>query len=181
MAVECAETDEGRSTSLSRAAICQAQKDDQNIGPVIDCKQSDKRPVGQQLKSFSAQSKCLLCDWEKLSLDGDGILHRKTATRTQLVLPEKYKTTVLRQLHDEMGHQGVERTTSLVRDRFFWPHMQREIEHYVSRSCTCPKQKKPRRETRAPLTSIVTTQPFESVSIDFLHLDKCKGGYEYIL
>ncbi|KAF7710853.1 hypothetical protein HF521_009725, partial [Silurus meridionalis] len=128
-----------------------------------------------------AQSRCLLRDWEKLSFDGDGILHRKTATKTQLVLPEIYKSTVMRQLHNNMGHQGVERTTSLVRDRFFWPHMQREIEHYVTQNCTCLKQKKPCRETRAPLTPIVTTQPFELVSIDFLHLDKCKGGYEYIL
>lgn len=58
--------------------------------------------------------------------------------------------------------------------------MQRETEQYVM-SCTCLKQKKPSRETRAPLTNIVTTQPFELVSVDFLHLDKCKGGYEYIL
>lgn len=181
MALGCVGTDEGTLTPFSRAEICQAQKEDLNIGPVIDCKQSDQRPVGQQLKSFSAQSKRLLIEWDKLRLDGEGILHRKTATRIQLVLPEKYKTTVLRQLHDDMGHQGVERTTSLVRDRFFWPHMQREVETYMSQCCACLKQKKPCRETRAPLNSIVTTQPFELVSIDFLHLDKCKGGYEYIL
>lgn len=49
-------------------------------------------------------------------------------------------------------------------------------------SCTCLKRKrKPSRETRAPLKNIVTTQPFELVSVDFLYLDKCKGGYEYIL
>lgn len=30
-------------------------------------------------------------------------------------------------------------------------------------------------------TPIVTTQPFELVSIDFMHLDRCAGGYEYIL
>lgn len=80
-----------------------------------------------------------------------------------------------------MGHQGVDRTLSLIRDRFFWPQMRDEIEHYVTRVCACLKQKKPSREIRAPLTNIVTTHPFELVSIDFLHLDKCKGGYEYIL
>ena len=59
--------------------------------------------------------------------------------------------------------------------------MQKEIEHYVARTCTCLKQKTPCKETWAPLTSIVTTQPSELVSIVFLHLDKCAGGYEYIL
>lgn len=63
------ETDEGTSSSFSRATICQEQRDDKNIDPIIGCKQSNKRPVGQQLKPFSAQSKCLLRDWEKLSLN----------------------------------------------------------------------------------------------------------------
>lgn len=122
MATGCPDTDEDMPTPLSRAALCQAQKDDKDIGPIA-CKKSNERPVGQQLKSLGARSRCLLCDWEKLSFDRDGILHRKTVTRTQLVLPEIYKSTVIRQLHNDMGHQGVERTTSLVRDRFFWPHM----------------------------------------------------------
>ncbi len=56
-----------------------------------------------------------------------------------------------------------------------------EIEHYVAKSCQCLKQKKPCRETRATLVNIKTTQPFVLASVDFLHLDKCKGGYEYIL
>uniref|UniRef100_A0A3B5AJZ5 Integrase catalytic domain-containing protein n=1 Tax=Stegastes partitus TaxID=144197 RepID=A0A3B5AJZ5_9TELE len=59
--------------------------------------------------------------------------------------------------------------------------MQSDVEHYVTRVCTCLKQKKPCHDTRAPLTNIVTTQPFELVCIDFLHLDRCRGGYEYIL
>lgn len=52
---------------------------------------------------------------------------------------------------------------------------------YVPLSCSCVKSKKPSKETRAPLTNIVTTQPFELVSVDVLHIDKCSGGYEYIL
>lgn len=181
LSAQCKDIKKSKHQPLLPAEICQAQKEDKNIGPVIECRQLNERPDKKQLKSFSAQSKRLIREWEKLTLDDDGILYQKTATRTQLVLPEKYKATVLKELHDDMGHQGVDRTTSLVRERYFWPHMQQDIEHYVARSCSCLKQKKPSREARAPLTNIVKTQPFELISIDYLHLDKCAGGYEYIL
>lgn len=59
--------------------------------------------------------------------------------------------------------------------------MQADIEYYVTKTCICLKQKKPCHETRAPLTNMVSTQPFELISIDFLHLHRCKGGFEYIL
>ncbi|KAK3525684.1 hypothetical protein QTP70_004904 [Hemibagrus guttatus] len=135
----------------------------------------------QQWRSVNSPAKVLLREWEKLKLDDHGVLFRQTSQRKQLVLPTQLKRTVLREMHDEMGHQGLDRTTSLIRDRFFWPYMQKDIENYVLRTCCCIKQKKPCRETRAPLKNIKTTHPFELVSIDFLHLDKCKGGYEYIL
>lgn len=71
-------------------------------------------------------------------------------------------------------------STSLIWERFFWPRMQCDIDHYVLRTWSCIKQKKPCRETSAPLKPIITTYPFEFVSVDFLQLEKCKGGYEYI-
>ncbi len=80
-----------------------------------------------------------------------------------------------------MGHLGAERVLNLIRDQFHWPHMQREVEHYVTHVCRCLRSKRPNRVTRAPLTNITTTYTFEVVSIDFLYLEKCKGGYEYIL
>lgn len=161
--------------------IRKAQHDDDNIGPIIQFKMEDKRPTGHGLKSLSAQSKCLLRSWEKLVMGDDGILPRKTATYMQLVLPAKYKQQVLTELHNNMGHQGFDRTMSLIRERFYWPRMHHDVDHYITKVCTCLKQKKPCKETRAPLQNIVTTHPFELVSIDFLHLDKCTGGYEYIL
>uniref|UniRef100_A0A8C7X5J0 Gypsy retrotransposon integrase-like protein 1 n=1 Tax=Oryzias sinensis TaxID=183150 RepID=A0A8C7X5J0_9TELE len=80
-----------------------------------------------------------------------------------------------------MGHLGVERVLHLIRERFYWPHMQEDVEHYVTRVCRCLKNKRPNKPVKAPLMNIVTTYPFELVSIDFLHLEKCKGGFEYIL
>ncbi len=43
------------------------------------------------------------------------------------------------------------------------------------------KQKPLRLKTRAPLQPIITSSPFELVSIDFIHFEKSSGGYEYIL
>ena len=80
-----------------------------------------------------------------------------------------------------MGHLGAERVIHLARERFYWPHMQRDIEHHVTRVCRCLKQRKPNRQTREPLHNIVTTAPFEMVSIDFVHLERSVGGYEYML
>ncbi len=174
------EENEGLPNPLSKEEIRQAQKDDKDIRVISEHLQAGSRPP-QQWRSVNSPAKVLLRDWEKLKLDEHGILFRQTSQRKQLVLPAQFKRTVLKEMHDEMGHQGLDRTTSLIRDRFFWPYMQKDIENYVLRTCSCIKQKTPCRETRAPLKNIKTTHPFELVSIDFLHLDKCKGGYEYIL
>jgi hypothetical protein len=37
------------------------------------------------------------------------------------------------------------------------------------------------RHTVAPLQPIVTTAPFQLISIDFVHLEQSYGGYQYIL
>ncbi|KAJ0022377.1 hypothetical protein NQD34_009867 [Periophthalmus magnuspinnatus] len=179
--VQQGESAEASLAPIPKEQLSRVQKTDPVISPVLQCKQTDSKPLARELKTFNPKIKCLFREWDKLVLDTDGILYRTTSVRKQLVLPEQFKKTVLEELHNNMGHQGVDRTVSLVRDRFFWPYMQADIEHYVTKVCSCVKQKKPNRETRAPLTNIVTTQPFELVCIDFLHLDKCKGGYEYIL
>lgn len=181
MSVTQGESADTSITPIPKDQLCEAQKSDPVISPVLQCKQSGIKPPTKELRTFGPKTKCLFREWDRLTLDTDGLLYRTTSTRKQLVLPEQYKNTALQELHNNMGHQGVDRTASLVRDRFFWPYMQSDIEHYVTKTCTCIKQKKPSHDTRAPLTNIIATQPFELVCIDFLHLDKCKGGYEYIL
>ena len=118
---------------------------------------------------------------EKLSVDPDGILRRRNGEYTQLVLPRKFRRQVFKELHEEMGPLGAERTVHLARQWFCWPHMQRDTEYFISNKCQCIKQKRPTLPTRDPLKPVFTTAPFEMVSIDFLHLEHSSGGYEYIL
>ena len=80
-----------------------------------------------------------------------------------------------------MGHLGAERVCALARDRFYWPQMSKDITHFVRNVCTCLKDKPPTLKRTAVLQPIKSSYPFELVSMDFVHLEKSKGGYEYIL
>ncbi|KAI8480643.1 hypothetical protein Bbelb_416550 [Branchiostoma belcheri] len=80
-----------------------------------------------------------------------------------------------------MGHLGADRVVCLARQRFYWPKMQRDIVEYCTSKCQCIKRRKPNIPDKAPLTNIITTEPLQLVSIDYVHLERSKGGYEYIL
>lgn len=80
-----------------------------------------------------------------------------------------------------MGHLGVDRVVNLARQRFYWPGMQKDIEFFITNVCKCIIQKNPTVHSRAPMCHVPATAPFEMISIDYLHLEKSRGGYEYIL
>uniref|UniRef100_A0A8C2HM53 Gypsy retrotransposon integrase-like protein 1 n=1 Tax=Cyprinus carpio TaxID=7962 RepID=A0A8C2HM53_CYPCA len=163
---------------IPKEVLRKAQEEDPEIREAVTYLKMKPRPVN---RSQGRELRGLMRERAKLYLDEHGLLFRKTATRDQLVLPRTYHELVYKELHQDMGHLGAERVLNLIRDRFYWPHMQKEVEHFVTRVCSCLRSKRPNKLTRAPLVNITTTYPFELVSIDFLHLEKSKGGYEYIL
>uniref|UniRef100_A0A3P9KJ86 Gypsy retrotransposon integrase-like protein 1 n=1 Tax=Oryzias latipes TaxID=8090 RepID=A0A3P9KJ86_ORYLA len=165
---------------IPKADLRLAQQEDPVIGEVLKFVTTNEWPKG----GTHAHNKgigTLTRQKQKLYVDKEGLLYRKTSNRSQLLLPKKFHKLIYKELHEDIGHLGVERVLTLIRDRFYWPRMQKDIEHYVTQGCSCLKNKRPNKPTRAPLINITTTYPFELVSVDFLHLEKCKGGYEYIL
>ena len=45
----------------------------------------------------------------------------------QFVVPPKYRKRALELVHDEFGHLGIDRTTSLMQGQFYWPHMVEDV------------------------------------------------------
>lgn len=166
--------------TISEQDLKTAQEQDSVLGKVRNYIATKQWPQSKG-KGRHDDLTVLTKERKKLYIDNNGLIYRKTAAGSQLLLPKTFHPLVYKELHEEMGHLGVERTLTLIRERFYWPHMQRDVDHYVTKVCSCLKRKRPNKPTRAPLTNIVTTHPFELVAIDFLHLEPSKGGYEYIL
>ena len=172
---------DGCRLSIGNDVILRAQKEDLSVGKVRSFKLEGRRPSIQDAKNELPNTKTLLRQWHKLKIGKDGLLRRESGPYTQLVLPRKFLPTVYKELHQDMGHLGAERVVQLARERFYWPNMEREITHFVTNVCGCLKQRRPARPTCAPLCNITTCSPFELISIDYMHLEKSSGGYEYIL
>ena len=114
----------------------------------------------------------------------DGILYRDVnfneKLQHQLVLPQSLVSTVLEALHNDMGHPGKDRTLSLVRERFYWAGMIKDVENHINTCGRCLRRKTPTNQ-RAPLVSITTNSPLELVCMDYLTLEPSKGGIQNIL
>ena len=143
--------------------------------------------VEEHRKSKKEQLRNPLNTWfinnfEKFKLI-DGILYRVINTNgelvRQLVVPEICIATVMTSLHNDMEHQGRDKTLSLVKDRFVWNGMTRDVETWITNCNRCihVRRKKPTNE-RAALINIESSQPLELVCMDYLSLERSNGGYE---
>jgi len=172
--------DDNNRPHIDRELLISDQVNDTIVGPVYKLVKSKTRPSKEEWKLLSKKSKLLIQQYKKLRIENE-LLYRITTSNIQLVLPQQYHNLVYKELHNNMAHLGSDRVTDLARQRFYWPKMQKDIEFYVRKQCKCIRSKKPNREDRAPLVPIISTYPFEIISIDYLHLDRSRGGFEYVL
>ena len=169
-------------TALSTQDWNKAQAEDKSISFVVDRLIVGEKPTTAEAENENIDKRYLY-NWENYRLM-NGLLYRETTMNDekieQLVIPSHLAEIIFRSYHDDLGHQGRDRTTSLIRRRFFWPGMNAYIKAMVQQCERCIRRKKtPIRATE--LVNITSSFPMELVCIDFLKLDRSKGGYEDVL
>ena len=115
---------ENKKSHFETIDILQAQLDDKSIQRVIELKKSNSKPDSQQRSLESKETRLLLYEWDKLNFSPDKIPTRQCVNKSQVILPSALRPLVFRELHNNMGHLGVERVLCLAEDRFYWPHIE---------------------------------------------------------
>uniref|UniRef100_A0A8C6PSX4 Gypsy retrotransposon integrase-like protein 1 n=3 Tax=Nothobranchius TaxID=28779 RepID=A0A8C6PSX4_NOTFU len=156
----------------NHADLVSLQRKDPTIGRVIQLLMTDNKPPTDTIAEPPVVLN-LLREWKRFEFQNDLLYRRRQLgpeTSLQLVLPDSLRSTVMQSLHDDMGHLGVERTTDLIRSRFYWPRMASDIEIKV-KTCERCIRRKALPDKAAPMVSITTTRPMELVCMDFLSIE----------
>ena len=162
------------------------QRLDPNLGVIIRLIESGQLTKRKLQGKDSSEVKSFLRNKKSLKLVKD-VLYRKsfsdnsTSKKTlwQLVVPKLFRERALLGCHDDVGHQGILGTLSLLRERFYWPGKQEEATQHVLKCSRCLRRKTPPQV--APLQPILVTQPLELVHMDYLSLEPSKGNIENVL
>lgn len=119
--------------------------------------------------------------WDKFEIRDGVLVHRATIQDEvvyRTVIPVHRRGQILRGVHDDIGHPGSERMANLLRLRYFWPGMIKDVSSWVETCGRCVRRKK--LPDRAPLHPMTASYPFELVSMDFMKLERSEG-YEQVL
>ena len=161
------------------------QQEDPILGLVHKYVTACKKPKTlaiTKIKSKAVRKYLLQFEWLTLQ---KGVLHwlyiNNNVEYHQLILPIKYQAQVLTLLHDGQGHQGLERTLALCRERFYWNTMFQDVTNYVKTCPWCQTVKGDYTDPKTKPATIIANNPMDLLYIDFTKVDPSKSGKENIL
>lgn len=162
------------------------QAADPTISAFLPFWYQQRMPSQAEKEVLPLQTRGLLRQWDRI-VHMNGLLYRRFFRPDggeevhQLLLPEGLKGEVLQQLHQNHGHQGIERTTELVRQRCYWPGMGQDIKKWCQQCGRCTLAKHPQPQARAPMGHLLASMPNQVLAIDFSFLEPSGDGREQVL
>ena len=168
------------------ADIRALQEADPLVSEVLVFWRRQAKPTPAERPQVSKPAMALLHQWDRL-VEREGVLHRQVfqshggSESFQLILPAVLKHETLTRLHQEHGHQGIDRTTDLVRQRCYWPGMSADIKRWVQECERCQVAKDSGSVPHSFMGHLLASEPNEIVAIDFTLLEPSRNGVENVL
>ena len=172
-------------SQITPEQMAEYQRVDNQIGPIIPWVQEGKVPPKSVLyKVKSKTCRKLYFQFDRFVLK-KGVLHRlyihEDMEYHQLVLPQRLHNKVLGLVHDNMGHQGVERTLELLRERVYWPTMAADATKWVSQCTRCQVAQGTYNEPKPKIGHLESNNPMDLLCLDFTKIDPSRTGKENVL
>ena len=164
------------------------EKEDLVIPPVKPGSSSRAELVNELKSDPSVANWRTLADREEQGFCwADDLLYQAVTTHTLevahlMVLPTKFRKKVMTLAHERGGHLGARKVKALVKQRFVWPEMAKDIVKHCQSCEVCQRCKKTK-SRRVPLIEReVLSEPFEVLAMDLVGpFPKGKGGYTHLL
>ncbi|KAG5268959.1 hypothetical protein AALO_G00196750 [Alosa alosa] len=169
-----------------REQLVKLQQEDPMIGKFLSFWRQKKPPTHQERTALSQPVLELVRQWKRIQ-ERDGLLYRRIFRSDggeevlQLLLPTVLKEEVLQQLHQGHGHQGIERTTELVRQRCYWPGLYTDIKEWCQSCERCVLAKPVHPPLRTAMGHLLSSRPNHILAIDFPCLERSRSGFECVL
>ena len=169
---------------MTKKKMEEFQYNDPVISEVLKHVKKTMKPSYAVIKFSPPEVKLLVRQWNKLKII-DNLLYRVILDPShgefkQLVLPRVLREDILRHMHEEHGHQGTDRTASLIRSKCYWPHLYSDIQKWIQHCNRCVLAKESS-QVKNPLGTIQASKPLEVIAIDYTLLDKSSSGLENVL
>ena len=171
--------------TISPSQMAEYQKRDTQLSYVYEHVAGNSKPKLSEIHCIRSKPiRRLLLQFDHLSLI-QGVLHHCTFQdddeTQQLILPQCLHNQVLKSLHDDNGHQGLQCIIDLLHPKVYWPSMFMDTDRWLAQCEWCQITKGDYTEPKTLQGSLVANQPLELLCIDFTKADITKGGKENIL
>ena len=80
-----------------------------------------------------------------------------------------------------MGHQGIDRTLDLLRERIYWPSMAKDAQDWVTKCRHCQVARGDYTQPKPKIGHLEAHNPLDLVCLDFTKVDLSKTGKENVL
>lgn len=89
-------------------------------------------------------------------------------SRWKLVVPEGLRGDILREFHENAGHLRGQRFMIKIKERFYWPGLSRDVQHFEQSCIACQMGKTAKWRQTVPLSTLkeLTWRPFQSIAVD---------------